>query len=591
MKKLKITLAIAFIATLLVGCSDDEGENINPDTREELVLGGGMDDTEEMKPFTRAAFKETKELRVIVRDNNSPTKFLTSGDKSIKATTGTVTNNKNALTCDPVLYWDDLGGKSADLKLFGIYPYSAVPASDKVTWILDPNQSAYFTETDQTKYPTKKELMFAQYDSYPYGDRKINVANLNFEHVLTKITVLINVNKEFDDDILDAATVTFKNIPLKAEYKIADNECVNRAEYKDITPTKTKNKVNEDVESYSYTILCAPHDYTEDALLATILAKGNTYNVALSRDDLKFERGKHTVITINLTAAGVTATASLTDWSEVTVDPIDSHIITFKNFEITDIGGEKNVLTEGSTINMAFIDKKTDTPKVHNAVYEYKSGKWVATTPIYWDDINTAITKVDALLTIKPASGDPIGEQYFTGSLTKEFTKAAAITGNSQINLDLDETDNPKKFFTHPLSKVDITITTSAESSTDKIIIGNIKAGSVIIKGKVNYAVGITAITQKTTPQDLEITNKSNTDTDKHVCITAYIWPQNLKELCQVTVDGNTYKVQANKGNDYIFEAGKHYTFTVKITKTEVSTIASLKDWDTVLVPDIEAGL
>lgn len=601
---LKLTLAITLIIPLFGGCSNDEKENENPDTREEVVFAGSIGITENVKPFTRDAFKGTKDLKLIVRDNNNPSKFLVTGDKTIKATTGTATDGKNALTCDPVLYWDDLGGISASLKLLGIYPYTANPVSDIVTWNLETDQSSYFTETDQTKYPTEKELMFAQHGNYLFSHRKENVANLNFEHVLTKITVLVNVNKEFNATELAAANVNFINIPLKGDYDITDNSCTfkNGDSSYDVSPTvKPCTTINYDavettkITSYSHTILCAPHNYTKNNLLATIVAKGNTYNVKLDNDDLKFEKGKHTVITVNLTAAGVTATASLTDWGTVNVSAIDSRIITFEEFEIKDISGEKKVLTEGSIIRMAFTDKRAGTPNPHNAVFEYKSGKWVATTPIYWDDIDTAITKVEALLIIKPASGDPIGEHYFSGSLTKEFTKAAAILGNSQINLDLDENDKFKKFFSHPLSKVDITITTNTETgATNNIIINNIKTGSVFIKGKVKYKTNDegTAITQKIDEEDLDITNKSNTDnTGVHVCLTAYIWPQDLKELCHVTVDGNTYKVQANNGSNYTFEPGKHYTFTVKITKTEVSATASLTDWDTVVVPEIGAGL
>ncbi|MEG2068107.1 MAG: fimbrillin family protein, partial [Tannerellaceae bacterium] len=188
--------AVIFACTIaLVACSNDEeiSKDLENKTGDELVISAGL----ETSVVTDAKGRSTKaslpavgsvtaftnqEFTLIVKENRTGEdqgKSLTVATAKTDATlTGTpigvhdnqVDPAKAALT--PKLYWDDLGGKLANINLVGIHPTTANPGlkTDNIIWEV---------QSDQSSGSTASDLMLAYRPAYTYSD-KSTAANLNF---------------------------------------------------------------------------------------------------------------------------------------------------------------------------------------------------------------------------------------------------------------------------------------------------------------------------------------------------------------------------------------------------------------------------
>lgn len=560
MKYIKFTPILLF-SLLLMGCSN-EAEGIEQQ-KEEVQFASGIRYHADAQPMTRThmAFEPNVDLKIIVRDNNATPIF--TNDVTTTAQTGPKSGDENVLTCTPKLFWNDLGGNRANLNVIGIHPHSAV---DNITDDIITFQAGAI----QTSGLESRDLMFASVTGYKYQD-KTNPVSLNFNHALTKISITLKPNSYFNLNDLNNAVVSFANMPTQAKFDITDGSFTNPVNSSSVTPFKAEIKDDEPkTVAYSFTILAVPHTVTTGDIIATVTLNGNTYNVK-PQTNRNLIAGEHTNFNVTITKTEVNATASIVNWN-MENEELNSRLIDLGEFTVD--APDDITIHEGATITMQLTDKSgivSVKPKFEYKKQADNSFKWEATTPAYWDDINQAITKVEALLITKPLSASPTGDHYFTGSITQDFSMQSTITLGTALD----------PFFKRPLSKISIDILTSTD--TDKINIADIKTGSVIIPGCGTFKTGTdgVSIEMDNAGSDVTITGDHNDTETKHTCVTAYIYPQSLDELCHVTIGNNTYKA-ALSGTAKNFEAGKHYSFTVTITKSEVGFKSSIKDWETV---------
>lgn len=554
MKLVKLT-SLLLLSLLLTNCSQNEvvgGE----EEREELLISSKIDIQEIVEPTTKAAFETGKELTLVVRDNNTPTSYF--AQKTIAAETQAESSGKNGLTLIPKLYWDDLGGKNANIALIGISPNSATLSGDLITWDVTADQSAGVDSYD---------LMTALDTEYLYSERA-TPAHLAFNHALTKVTIVLKPKEgHFTVAELNNATLTF-HTANKANFDVL------KQKFKDlegtaIKPYKTDYLVKPDelsepkLEGYCFTILTMP--FTAGEQLATISLGGIDYHVNVTSRAL--EAGVHTQYIVTLAKTDIRITASVTDWTTPEGIPVTARIVGLEDFTVTESEGVK--ITEGSTVTMLITDSTDPDPQVLTAVYEYKkidatNYRWEATTPVYWDDITAPVTKVQALL--KLAGDATNGELYLSGETTGSF--------NTQSNIDLGNT-----FFKHPLSKISIKIQTT--DGDDKVNIEGIT--KVEIPGCGTFKVGTDGVTIEKDGNDNQvITGTPNEAKTIHTCISGYIYPQSLSELCYITIQENTnvenvYKVKLSPEKE--FAAATHYSYTVTLSKTQISATAGIVDW------------
>ncbi|MDL2231889.1 fimbrillin family protein, partial [Porphyromonadaceae bacterium OttesenSCG-928-L07] len=183
MKRAK-NIIYAGVALLLVSAcnnSVNDQDDRNLDTREEIQLSTQVLNTQ-VQPLSRATFTSGQTFHVVMTDNNS-----TFADQYSIATPGAVTSGKNALSLAPKKYWDDLGGITSDIKMFGVYPQFKQNGSTSTISSSDANSVISWTITADT---SKSDLMSAVIPSYEYADRS-TAAELTFNHVLSKVSIRV----------------------------------------------------------------------------------------------------------------------------------------------------------------------------------------------------------------------------------------------------------------------------------------------------------------------------------------------------------------------------------------------------------------
>ena len=565
MKQLKSILWMLLTPFLFAFCDSKEATDMNLD-REEVNLVTNVSMSEGGEAFTRAAelgFSTGTSMKLVVRDNNNPAYFT---QKDLTATANAPSGSSNSLTVSSKLYWDDLGGKNANLKLIGIYPITTVlSADDRIDHSVTTNQSAGVETYD---------VMCALNDSYAYAGKSYP-AELKYKHILTKVTITLT-SSDYTVAELNSAVLTY-NVSTQAKYNVLTKTFTDYNAVSSLTPYKTEYKRiesgSEVLKGYSFTALMPP--FAAGNNLARITLNGNTYTVNATPRTL--ESGVHTNYNVTVSKSGVLMSASIVDWATPTGEAVDSRLVELGEFAVGD-GSSATKVTDGSKV---FMKIKDNNGIFHNAEYVCQNvggtNKWIATVPVYWDDIISPLQEIKGLLEI---NANPVtGEHYLVGEKTGSFAM--------QSTIDLGAT-----FFTHPLSKITIKVKTTTGS--DKVNIKGITA--VVIPGCGTFSVDLNElILLKDGSADQSITGIYDTSTDTYTC-TGYIYPQALSgSLCKITVQENVsstnvYDVKFNTSPN-TFEAGTHYSYEVTLTKTGLSITGGIKEWTTGTGGDIGTGL
>jgi len=459
------------------------------------------------------------------------------------------------------LYWDDLGGINANLKLIGIYPYKDLQDNYKY--------SGNNIEWTVTKDINASDLLLANPNPYLYD--KINAANLLFEHVLTKVSINLFEGKGFDIDEdedkkldLSKAIVTF-TVPTEGNCDVTTGVAIGT--------NKTTGKLIPDKVGDSFTILTFPFSVgsEETYKLAVITIGGNTYNVNVKGLDL--QKGVHNIFNVTIDKSDVTFTASIIDWDK-TPEPIDesAKLVEVGDFTIDD---DKVEVNAGTIINLAITDKNSI---VHKRTFTYNGTGWELLNeqkPLYWDDMAYPFTSVEALMILGGNINKDIGDNIFSASI-KDVPLGEAI--------DLGE-------FKHPLVKLTITVTTTIPS---EIVTNNVNLAG-ITEVKINQST-LFEVDGATIYEDNSTSLTAVNDGKGTYTYVAFMMPKKLTKLCDITIDEDEDSKNINKypvtfETETPFEAGKHYEYTVTITKTNVELTGSLVDWIPGGGGDIGTGL
>ena len=567
MKALKLAFSIA-VVLLFTACNKDNEE----DASDKVVRFSSNIITvkREESPRTRAKFDVDTEFKILVRDNNTTSPFA---QLSLNGVAQATTGEYNDLQVTPLLYWDEVKGKNADLKLIGISPRSAAPATgDAISWTLTDQ----VTKTDLEAL----DLISAVKASYTYNDRA-EAAKLDFNHTMTKITIILKgLNDGYSVADLNTAVVAY-NVAGSAILNITNGTYSGHGAKKDVAPMKAdiieNVNGNNETTGYSFTILAFP--FSADDKVATITIDGNVYNVnipKISGNSAKLEAGVHNTYNVQIRKSGVDIKAGVADWNAQTGVDTESRLVELGTFQID--GTAESVITPGSKITMKITDSN---PSDKTAVFEYKevggTNKWVATTPVYWDDIKQPITKIDALLYLGTTTLDD-GDRYFSGSATGSW--------NIQSEIDLGTSLNP--FFTHPLSKITVIVKTTDDDTKVNIVNG---IQSIVIPGCGTFKVGtdgVAIVQDGTADVPFNVATGSYDNTKKeYTCKPLFITGQSLSTLCKVTIKenasysyNNVYEVKLDPAQT--LSPGKHYTYTIRIQKTGVAVTGTLEDWEPV---------
>lgn len=434
--------ALAFLAA----CSSEERITVTPDVPDDgtirlsagIVEGGSA-------ATTRAGAEDNHESHLNLATNTALALQISgtwtghTPDASIvKTTTATVgavtgTGNKhNALTCSPLLYWDDYGtadpanattGRTTGLTIYGV----AVDGKTTAPTVTDWAALSWTLAEDQTasgSTPADKDLLISNNVQSGTGDGTYKFAArasgklLEFRHALSKITVNLKAGAGFTGSAFAAAP----------EVKLTSNTASTSAAewaYTSGTINVTTGVVSSQsapavitmwqaaTAATGYTVtkeaLIIPgSQFTSDnAIIAKITADGNIYYVTAEKIRTAInsshatgghyltEAGKNYIINVTVNKTDIEVTATVVNWTDVASENVSPVINVSGN-----LGTASSALSNGSYSfyrSTALNNGYSNIPaslKV-NGYYEAESvitkdgSSWSMSPVLYWPNHNT----------------------------------------------------------------------------------------------------------------------------------------------------------------------------------------------------------
>lgn len=468
---------------------------------------------------------------------------------------------------------------------------------------------------------------------------KFDQGKLIFYHALSKITVKLVPGDGFKKDGTDFkfdgtsasgyAPVTMKGFNLKGTFNVANGVFTSTSSNGDITSmgvvstsntdgyvlsslvmpgTSLGNSTNTALEfsfdGNAYTI----SSETIAASLRSALGLGETANVTL-------EAGKNYILKFKINKTGIKLVATIGAWQDVegtSYSPLINIAHTYGHTG-TEFGkGFSFYLKEASTTDFA---KGTDV--TYNADAVAPARKYSLTTPLYWPNHSTHYNFRGIYPTVGE-SGTPEGNvtttavsvanaAYSSGTFPSDLmigypravNDAAAdetCKTHSQAGICATEGDIRLNFL-YAMSQVEVilkselktgmpeTAKVTLNGNTEVDILNGYTSGSIALMTGVATGTGEKAAWSMAG-------GVYNSETQQYDVNNAIV-PQSITGLkFRVKVEGGngTFDYYEATIADILvggskitaWEPGKHYTYTLNITKTGIKITATLKDWETV---------
>lgn len=512
----------------------------------------------------------------------------------------------------PTLYWDDFSSTTYDLRESGrgirlkygyCYNGGVANASNMVetdgtlTWTVLSDQSA--AEGADMK---KSDLLYAAtQDMISYGHNQTDRGTLvlPYTHAMSKITINVTTGEGYKptNENFASSVLTLKNMQVKADVDApaATVTAVSTDGKSDIT-TFNKAKTNT---TATYQAIVGPTYLTAGNLLAAITnIDGNNYDIPLTDGILTawsaedklivteeiidngiaqakpmsragIDAGKayltkpgiHYILDVTVDKQKITIRATITDWESVTAE--GKAAINF-NPDVTEKGTIADELKANgfdvykSSTNSDFSQKST--------TVKYVSDVWTYTPVIYWAGQGDA----SYFRALSPA-----------GASTSGLTQGTDLMwGTSGADAVTPRTGDVPLTFQHLMSKLCINLQTVTGDAAVDLTDATIKITNLANTG--SYSI-VDATVSAGTKADVMLEGKPSG-------FNEFVVPQAIGDDARLIVtlkDGTTYSLQLNQcvktGTTTPVTAwakGEFYTYTIKLTKQEITFSAVVKDWE-----------
>ncbi len=356
----------------------------------------------------------------------------------VQATTATVgsatgaDNKHNALSCSPVLFWDDYGtadptnagsgkGREEGLTIYGvaINGKNSAPTVDSFTalvWTLYADQTQTNQKPEDTdllisnnvKSSTAVANMELNTGTYKFDERTYGKL-LEFTHALSKITVNLKAGAGFGGSFASAPTVTLYgswayttgtvNVSTGAWSSLSGAAVVTMFQLASAT---TGYNVTKEA------LVIPGSAFASDATdIIRINADGNIYYVNAEKIRTAInssthgtdgayatEAGKNYIFNVTVNKTSIDVTATVTNWTDVTAAEVEPEINVSG-----DLGGTAVNLNadwacsfyRSTSLNSGYIGAKTNGYYAEESVLSYTNSTttWSMSPILYWPNHNT----------------------------------------------------------------------------------------------------------------------------------------------------------------------------------------------------------
>lgn len=539
---------------------------------------------------------------------------------------------------DHALYWDDFSNsasaatdlRTADhyLESFYGYCYNGSPAygqtGSHITTALDQEHGTlgWTVATNQsTGFQTSDLLWSAEQKPVAYAHAKDRAGLvIPFTHALSKVTVVVVCDTDYgfsaSKDNFTGSSLVLKNMNTVCALTAPTATVTASGTPADITmrPTSVSNVKR------SFSAIVARTAFSDNQEFAAInLVDGNNYKIVLSDavmrtsdpddDDWASKLngytegtksgttlpGVHYMITVTIRKQEITVAATIQDWEDVTAEGVG--IINFNN-DITTIG---NLDVQTLKDNGFDIYQSANVnPQAYNKVTSYsftgEPKKWTRTNEIYWP--NGADRFYFRALSPKDATTDMAFGSDVLWATTQAHKgpnpETPALTYAEGDPIAPRTGDVPLVFY-HPMAKVTVNL---VDANKDTPLPDGVEADDYDnpLNPRLNLTGATVRVTNMSDAGTIEL-HEGNITPDETVdeiqiatneAKTSINIPQEITDDTKMIVtlsNGATYSLQLNTciGADEAaiteWERGKHYTYTITLSKEAITFRAMIKDW------------
>ena len=639
---------------------------------------------------------------------HEPSTIVETTTASLNGVAEETDNKHNKLSSSPVLYWEDYGssdianmgtgkGREEGLTIYGaaVNGVASVPSGlisgttidgaigkwTALSWTLDADQSSGFSAKDLLISNNVKAEPEDGDGTYKF-DQRNNGKLLEFKHAMSKITVNLKAGAGFTGS---GFTDTTPVVYLTGNE--GDPSDASAWTYTTGTVDITTGAITTSQGGLKYITMSQAetpndgYDITKEALvmpgslfkkptgtalepvfpvIVRIKVDGNIYYVTSelirkaidnsnfnnpSSTDFKTLAGKNYVINITVNETGISVTATVANWTNISADNVAPviNLVGELGGSASDWGEDKQFSFYRSTaLNTGYSSTTGDYyPEESELRYTNSSHTWALNPILYWPDHNTHYQ----FRAVWPKTGTGTGEQsyprvenvthsstnyqvikvnnveYSQGSFPSDLMIARPNVEDADGNCGSRESNtvHPKKnlytegicartgainlTFNYMMSKVKVNLTTSVDGEPDypaTVNLNNAKVEIINVYNNGDVRLGDRTVNCENYSPSSYTLHTTDAIVPQTFAYTDPLADGNTKIRITIYKDGNTeniddiYEADLKKipvklsgSSDEPaevngWESGKSYVYNLKLTKTKVQVTAELTDWTSV---------
>ena len=513
-------------------------------------------------------------------------------------------NTKQTSNLTPTLYWDDFSNETNDLRSsnhylqsFYGYCYNGGTPSDALTestgvlgWTVPYDQ----TQADALKHA---DLLWSAEQTpikYDHAEGSRGKLVLPYTHAMSMVTVVVTAAEGFSDAALTNTWLELQGMNRTCKTTAPTYEISNVGQGTDSPGlVKMALTLNEGM-TCTYRAIVVPQTVltSGNSFLKINGAEDNNYEVMVTQDMLngwisglsegKMQSGYNYQLNVTIKKVGIDVSATITNWN--TVEATGTGEIKFQN-DVTTTGPIADELKVGGmdiykSTSQSFDEKST------TLTWDGTNSTWTYSPTIYWAGQGDA-SYFRALSPAASTTAMAQGNDVLWGFACDADADISKVGTQNEVKIT-PRTGDVSLRFRHAMSKITVQLVSSGEAAvvlTDALIsITNLaNAGTLdLVKGTIQ------AGEKQSKPIDC-FCSASHPVVDKPKLDNYCVIPQSIGHDAVLTVklaDGTTYSLPLNTCKDSsgqsiaTWEQGRHYVYTITLTKGSISFRALIKEWE-----------
>lgn len=513
-------------------------------------------------------------------------------------------NTKQTSNLTPTLYWDDFSNETNDLRsgnhyLQSYYGYCYNGGTPTVNLVESTGVLGWAVPYDQTTDGALQhaDLLWSAEQTpikYDHAEGSRGKLMLPYTHAMSMVTVVVTAAEGFSDAALTNTWLELQGMNRTCKTTAPTYEISDVGQGPD-SPGLVKMALTLNVGmTCTYRAIVVPQ--TALAVGTSFLkingAEDNNYEVMVTQDMLngwisglsegKMQSGYNYQLNVTIKKVGIDVSATITDWN--TVEATGTGEIKFQN-DVTTTGSIADELKVGGmdiykSTSQSFGEKST------TLSWDGTTSTWTYSPIIYWAGQGDA-SYFRALSPAVSTTAMEQGKDVLWGFACDADADTSKVGTQNEVKITPRTGDVPLRF-RHAMSKITVQLVSSGEAAvvlTDALI----SITNLANTGTLDLVTGEIQEGEKQSEPIDGFCSASHPVADKTSLDNYCVIPQSIGNDAVLTVklaDGTTYSLPLNTCKDSsgqsiaTWEQGRHYVYTITLTKGSISFRALIKEWE-----------